>query len=372
MPGIQASIVQDPAESGGRRRELCGIDQGVREALAAFSGGLDGQLEAMLDGFFAALVDAPEDDRFRNAREKQREHWLLLFSGGFGGDYFESARRIVEGHVSLGFEPDRRADGYMRLLALLHGALSRDVGNAETGHGLDRARLLAALDRALMFDLNLMNAIHLDIAQAKRRQRIDQLVDQFEAVALGVVRSVTGDCGKMAELAKQAEAGMMESWAEAIPAAGRREWAGSGSEAMAAVEAAVADANLKIGEIGESAESLAGNAALMRDLVTAFVDRIRNIERRASDHVQMYEPCRLSVDGWQVGGIVTDRSNGGAGVHADGSELSVGATGRLHVVNLERDVEVEIANATSYRVGLRFKDPEAAQRAFAMAVAAAE
>lgn len=100
-------------------------------------------------------------------KRTQVKHWRKMFLDGFGSDYEESIRTIVQGHSKIGFQPVSYIGSYLVLIksltaviSCLHESPQPPVQINETA-----ARIISAASRAIMLDMDLAISIHLAALQ---------------------------------------------------------------------------------------------------------------------------------------------------------------------------------------------------------------
>jgi hemoglobin-like flavoprotein len=92
--------------------DFIGHDGWARARLPQLRPVLDAHMDGVIEAFYAELAKRPalsgmfrDDAVRRHAAQKQKEHWMLLFSGAFDDRYVESVRRIGRTHARIGLEP---------------------------------------------------------------------------------------------------------------------------------------------------------------------------------------------------------------------------------------------------------------------------
>jgi methyl-accepting chemotaxis protein len=152
---------------------------------------IDAAMTPLLDLMYDHILRQPElkalftnDSIIKSARERQHQHWRRLFSGSYDQEYIASVRRIAITHARIGLEPSFYISTYLLALEEIHALVINAYGRGYATN-TSRRRLehaLRAIDRAVMFDLQLVVSGFLEENAAAYRRRLGELADQFGGV----------------------------------------------------------------------------------------------------------------------------------------------------------------------------------------------
>ena len=160
-----------------------------RKLLADFFPVVEKNLSGILARFYEKLsgiahLSAMFDtaDQQQRAASAQASHWKRMFTAGADEAYFESVRRIGEVHNRLGLETSWYIDGYTRITAELHRlAITHSLTGFSMKAAAERAgNLVAALDKVILLDINLVIGVYLEAKERDHGKRLSQLATQFD------------------------------------------------------------------------------------------------------------------------------------------------------------------------------------------------
>ncbi|MDR3469402.1 MAG: globin-coupled sensor protein [Xanthobacteraceae bacterium] len=176
------------------------IDEAMRAAIAREWAVIEPRLGDYLAKFYGHVTQWPElrnlfedGTALDRARQAQRSHWQRLFSGRFDQDYVDSVTRIARVHSRIGLPPEPYIAGYLMILEELHGLV---VGHYMRRFQQDRSRrriveAIRAIDRAVLFDIQLVVATYLKVGEDRFRTRLDGLAEQFDQTIADVAASIS-------------------------------------------------------------------------------------------------------------------------------------------------------------------------------------
>ena len=173
-----------------KRLALLLVDARTKKALVQFRDVLTRELPGIIKDFYAHLRTEPDlfkmfrsEAILAHAAERQTQHWLNLFNGGFDVSYFESARRVGEVHSKIGLEPRYYIGGYAFTVSRLYDAAAHSYGSRLHPKRAqnDLAELLRALNQSVMLDMDLAISIYLEENDRRHRNELHNLAGAFEA-----------------------------------------------------------------------------------------------------------------------------------------------------------------------------------------------
>ena len=211
-----------------QRLDFLQIDQKTRDTLKEFAADLEELLPPALDGFYRHVRNYPElkamfssEGSVQHARSAQLKHWLNLFSGRFDSEYFASVRRIGLTHSRIGLEPRWYVGGYAFTVNHLYDAATRKFSTRWRPE-VARAKLsdlLAALNKAVMLDMDLAISIYIEENKAAYDRQLDQLAESFRGTVVDIVEAVGGEAGHLDATAEAMSAAAEETSRQAIAVA---------------------------------------------------------------------------------------------------------------------------------------------------------
>lgn len=175
------------------------IDDDTRSRLRAAWPTVDKGLPEILDQMYEHILARPElkamfadEERMQTARQRQRDHWQHLFSATFDADYVASVQRVATTHARIGLEPSFYISTYLIALEGIHAVLIRSDRHQILTRSA-RANLAAgirAVDRAVIFDLQLVVTSYLQEVSNNYRQRLEELAGQVAGTVGGFTDAI--------------------------------------------------------------------------------------------------------------------------------------------------------------------------------------
>ena len=175
------------------------IDEPTRRTLRDIRPFLEQELPPILARFYRHIAGyAVPDGLFeseaakQHAEAQQLKHWLLIASGDFDQDYFDSVRAVGEIHNRIGLEPSWYIGGYAYITTELQRRISAQFDSRLPSEKIRRQRAdaLAAINQAALLDMNLAISTYLDEGKKDRAEALETLAQQFEQTIKGVVDGV--------------------------------------------------------------------------------------------------------------------------------------------------------------------------------------
>jgi len=279
--------------------EFYGIDPQVRADLVELWSQLSAELPSILSSFYRYVTKWPEVAKMferpgavEHASKEQAIHWAKLFSGRFDQDYFESAARIGAVHSRVGLDTKWFVGGYLFVMNAIEDFIARQpVSRLAPAAGRQRAsRQIQALNKAILFDMELTIVAYLDRNKAAFSARLDELSRSFENSITGVVHHIASAATQL-EAAAQS---MSETAADTSRiSASVAETTRQGSENVTSVAGATEELSASVNEINQQVSFAAGiiadavrQAAATKKQVQGLVeatDRIGEVVKLISD-----------------------------------------------------------------------------------------
>ncbi|RVT92306.1 globin-coupled sensor protein [Rhodovarius crocodyli] len=271
-----------------------GIDQETSATLRAFQPVLARHIDGILDAFYADVAKHPVlSAYFKNpammnhAKDHQKQHWARLFSGNFDEAYYTSVRRIGATHSRIGLDPRWYIGGYGKVASALYDVATRLYSSRlNPGAAQDRtARLMRALNQAIMLDMDIAISTYLDENKASYDRRLTELTASFEGKVQGVVGALVETAGSVHQ-----QAGTMAG----VVATTR-----GGTESAARTSAEAAE---NVNSVASAVQELLASISE----ITAQVARTADVARRASDTAAQTDGAisTLSERAGRIGDVV--------------------------------------------------------------------
>ena len=226
---------------------------------------IDAAMTPLLDLMYDHILRRPDlkalfasDAMIKSARERQHQHWRRLFGGAYDQDYIASVRRIATSHARIGLEPSFYISTYLMALEEIHalviGAYGRGFATNTSRRRLEHA--IRAIDRAVMFDLQLVVSSFLEESAATHHRRLEELADQFG----GVINTFTDGVMDAARgLTATSEDMLTAATTATTEASGLSASADRSSMNMGAVASGAEQITASIAEISRQAQQAAAN-----------------------------------------------------------------------------------------------------------------
>ncbi|MGE0419288.1 MAG: protoglobin domain-containing protein [Acetobacteraceae bacterium] len=190
------------------RLNFAQVDQATREALAEFMPMLRPVLPGTLKAFYDHVRQYPalaamfgSSENMERAAKAQEAHWYNLFAARFDEDYVTSVRRIGLTHSRIGLEPRWYIAGYSFVISRLYEVASKAYSSRlhPAAAQARTARLLDALNKVVMLDMDLAISIYLEENKTSYDRRLTAVSSAFEAKIQPVVGSLTGQAQTLTE-----------------------------------------------------------------------------------------------------------------------------------------------------------------------------
>lgn len=260
--GTSATGVLPPWQE---RTAFLGLDRDACDLLADFWPTLEPELPSMLKDFYDHLQANPEtaalltgSGKIDRLKAAQCEHWKVVFTGRFDEAYFERVRRIGKAHERVGLSPRWYLGGYALLLGRIHDVAIRRSSRKPA----ELARLVSAIDRAVMLDSELAVSIYLEEADASFQRRLTEIADDVSSSIDSVADAVVTEAETVHGLADTVASGARHA-RERAQAVSR-----SASETSDSINSTAAAAEEMSASVAEINSQIAKAASLARQAVS--------------------------------------------------------------------------------------------------------
>lgn len=169
------------------RLEFLGLGSSELALVRSRKALIEKSLESGLDRFYEVVASTPEAAAFfssqsqmAGAKQAQIRHWSSICNGVLDDDYVERVRAIGSVHARIGLEPRWYIGGYAIISEkIIEGILEaswpkqgRFAKRALTAG--DVSRLLSAVLKSVMLDMDLSLSVYIDEAEAARKRVEEQ------------------------------------------------------------------------------------------------------------------------------------------------------------------------------------------------------
>jgi len=259
---------------------------------------VDTHIDPILDALYAHVLQWPHlkalfssEERIKGARERQRQHWKRLFAATYDADYIASVQRIAVTHSRIGLEPSFYISAYLIALEEIHALTLRHYSTTISRAGT-RARIeqtLRAVDRAILFDLQLVVTAYLEENSREFRSRLEQLADQFDESITAFTDTVAQAAGTLKQGAEQLQSSADDATSQAVTLSGGAE---RSSENMQTVASATEELTASISEIARQTQQAAettGIAVTTVNRANTIVESLNQAAGRIGDVVGLIQ-----------------------------------------------------------------------------------
>ncbi|MFZ5731976.1 MAG: protoglobin domain-containing protein [Pseudomonadota bacterium] len=269
------------------------IDGATRDSIAKLWPIIAPKLPDFLRTFYAHVKTRPElhalfssEAAISKASQAQQTHWERLFSGRFDSAYVESVSRIGKVHNRIGLQPEPYIAAYLMIIEELHalvvGHHLRAFKPAESRRLIVEA--LHAIDRAVMFDIQLVVGTYLREGELGFTERLGELADQFDSSISGFVGEVSDAAASMQTNAKGLLSGAEQTASEATQAATSADASSANLQSVASateeMNASIAEINRQVAQAMTTAREAVATVEKTEQIVTTLneaADRIGQV-----------------------------------------------------------------------------------------------
>ncbi|WP_413204723.1 protoglobin domain-containing protein [Rhodospirillum sp. A1_3_36] len=270
------------------RLAFLGLSDQSRSDLRAAWSLVRPHLPSLIDGFYAHITRNPDlvaildkGPEIPVLKTKQAEHWEILFSGSFDGDFFERAKRIGDAHALIGLDPRYYIAGYTFFLQRVQEVLIRGKHKPES-----MTRQLNAITSAIMLDMDLaISAYNTKGEVEKVKEQSLAVVEMLEREIQMTVEDVAAQAAHMSEMSRS-----LKDAAQAL------------TQLVGEVRDASNEASENVGAVAAATEELNASSAEIARQVSGSVQ----VTAKASDEAQEAQALveGLSAAAQKISGVV--------------------------------------------------------------------
>jgi len=285
MPGRDSSQHQHDRDT---RLRFLRVTEATRAALREFWPVVEQEMPRILDGFHKHVAAEPQIAKLVGAatteiKKAQTAHWARVFAARFDEPYVEGIRALALQRSKLGLEPRWFIGGAALMLSALTDLAVRTYRRKPER----LAEIIAAVNSAVMLDLDLAIAAYQDAALAERRKVMLDLAAKLEASVGGVAEAVASQSGALQSTARGMAASLEATQRQATTVAAS---AGQATANVQTVASAAGELTSSVAEIGQRvghSTSMIGDAVKQATGANERVQGLADAAQKIGDVVKL-------------------------------------------------------------------------------------
>jgi methyl-accepting chemotaxis protein len=211
------------------------VSEATGTALREFWPSVDKALPAVLDGFYDHLMREPNLAAMLGTQKErlkgvQAAHWSRLFSGRFDDAYIQGVRTIGFIHNKIGLEPRWYIGGYAFVLSRLSELAIKTYRRKPAR----LAEIMAAVNSAVMLDMDYAISVYQDAALDDRRKAISDVAAKLETGIGSIVTALADHAADLQTTAQSMASTVEETSRQAVSVSAASEQASQNVETVAA------------------------------------------------------------------------------------------------------------------------------------------
>ena len=247
-------------------------------------------IDAAIDAAFSHMMRFPEVQQIyaainmEDAKRAQRQHWLDdVFAATFTDAQLAHTIEICERRQRSGLPLRWFFVFWSIVLAKLTEAVTRAYRKRT-----DRLpNVLAALSKAVLFDLEIFTEVFVDAAEGVAAAQINQQADSFEREVSNLVKMVSGSVARLQDTARTMSSAAEQTAGEAQTAQQAGKEAGSHAQAVTGATDALTSSVREIGLQVARSSQIAGTAVEEAQRTNTLVQGLAEAGSRIGDVVQL-------------------------------------------------------------------------------------
>ncbi len=267
------------------------IDPETGEMLREFWKVVEKALPEILEGFYGHVTKEPQlarliGENLPRLKKAQGTHWARLFNGRFDRDYMQGVRAIGLVHNKIGLEPRWYIGGYNYVL----GRLSSLAVETYRWKPSRLARMLVAVDSAVMLDMDIAISVYQDAMLAERQARQDRLhaaIEDFDGRMKTLLDTCGGSAADMQNAANALAANAEQSKRQSTAVAAASEEASTNVQAVSAATEELASSIREIGRQVADSTRITGVAVDQATRSGATIEGLAKAAQRIGDVLEL-------------------------------------------------------------------------------------
>jgi methyl-accepting chemotaxis protein len=273
------------------------LDADAKEALAEVQPLLKAELPGMLDAFYAHLKQWPAvyemfggDSHVAHVRQRQIDHWMRILEGKFDDAYTDSVRRVGKAHHERELQPRWYIAGYGFIVSRMFEAVSRRYDSRLSRKMAEkRARILAAINKAVMLDMDFAISIYIEAGVAEKRGLIDDLSSRLETQIGTVIEGIGGATADLNGTAQSMGEIARQTTDQATSVSGAAEQSATNVQTVAAASEELSNSIREIGEQVANSSRIASDARGKAESATARVQGLTQAADKIGDVISLIQ-----------------------------------------------------------------------------------
>ncbi len=279
------------------------IDEDTRATLRSFLPVLRPLLPGILNDFYDHIrrydellvkfgTGAQQRASMDHASRAQGQHWERLFSGMFDESYAASVRKVGLAHSRIGLEPRWYLGGYAFVMNRIIDVATRQFRSRLNPAEAQRqtAALLAAVNKAVILDMDLAISIYLDDENKRTYSaRFTALSTEFENSVFGIVSAVGAAASTMEANARTLTETVTSTKHKTLTVAAATEQAATNVQAVAGAAEQLTASSREIGQQMNISSQVAKSAVTEATAAAATVQNLVEATKKIGDISRLIE-----------------------------------------------------------------------------------
>ncbi len=249
------------------------------------------KLPDILEAFYRHVTNEPKlaamlGKDIPRLKTAQGTHWARLFDGAFDADYMRGVRTIGHIHNKIGLEPRWYIGGYNMVLS----ELSAHAVAAYKWHPAKLAKVLKAVNAAVMIDMDLAISVYQEAMLAERQERQDKMsraIESFNVEMTTSLKSMEQSAEQLSSTANGLAANAEETTRQSTAVAAASEQSASNVQTVAAASEELSSAVAEIGRQVSHSTEIANQAVNQARQSKTVMDGLAEAAQKIGDVVNL-------------------------------------------------------------------------------------
>ena len=273
------------------RLKFLAIDEATRAALREFRPILDKAIDPILakiyhniDQFSAAATIYARMGDYETIKQGQRRHFIdFLFTGAFSDEYFANVIRAAQARQKIGLEPR----WYLGCYSVIMQGINEVAVRAYRWRPERLAFVLAAINRAMMLDIDLAISVYIQAGRDSAAALLGQHAETFERDVSGTVGAVASAATQMRATAHTMSATVDHATRQANEVRDAAQLASTSVQTVASATEELSASILEISQQVNQSSQVAQAAVAEAERTNALVQGLNEAAARISDVVRL-------------------------------------------------------------------------------------
>ena len=286
-----AHAASDEATERLVRMRFMRINDETSALLREFWKVVEPNLPQILEGFYRHVTSESKlavmvGNNIPRLKSAQGGHWAKLFSGTFDASYMNGVRTIGHVHNKIGLEPRWYIGGYNYVLSQL-SELAVKTYKWNPGK---LARVLAAVNAAVMIDMDIAISVYQEAMLAERQERQDHMnraIDSFNVEMTSALKTMEHSAEQLSSTANGLAANAEETTRQSTAVAAASEQSASNVQTVAAASEELSSAVAEIGRQVSHSTEIANQAVNQARQSKTVMDGLAEAAQKIGDVVNL-------------------------------------------------------------------------------------